>query len=267
MPWRWLPAVAERLKIVARGQGPELVLVHGWAMHSGIWGGLLDNLATSFRVNLVDLPGHGVNRHVPLSDNLQEVAGQILARVPEAVWIGWSLGGLVTLAAAIVRPPSVQKAILVGATPSFARRPRWDCGVDLTSCHAFSEAFASSPEATLEQFWLQCYGAASVGESLRLLGKSSVMDGLPGSPDLEAGLRLLYNSDLLAESGTCEVPALFLGGTRDRTVRPESFTRAADLMPAGEARLVRGAGHAPFITHREAFLDIIRGYLNGEKAA
>lgn len=259
--------MAEQLNAVTRGQGPELVLLHGWAMHSGIWGGLLEDLSRGFRVHLVDLPGHGFNRHVPLSGNLQDVAGQILARVPEAVWIGWSLGGLVTLAAAIQQPSSVQKAILVGATPSFTRRAHWECGVDAGSCRAFSEALEHSPEATLEHFWLQCYGAASVGESLRLLGKSSVMDDLPGSADLEAGLHLLYENDLLAESRTCEVPALFLGGTRDRTVKPESFSRAAAMMPAGEARLVRGTGHAPFITHRDEFLDIIRGYLNGEKAA
>jgi len=267
MPWRWRPAVAEPLKIVTRGQGPDLVLLHGWAMHSGIWGRLLHELSSDFRINLVDLPGHGVNRLVPLSVNLEDVAGQILGRVPEAVWIGWSLGGLVTLAAAILQPQKMRKAILVGATPSFARRSDWDCGVDAGSCQAFSDALDNHPEATMEQFWSQCYGAASVAESLRLLGKSSVMDDLPADEDLKAGLSLLYDSDLLAQSGECKVPALFLGGTRDRTIRPESFTRAAALMPAGQAHVMRGAGHVPFITHRDAFLDIICGYLNGEKAA
>jgi len=266
-PWRWRPAVAEPLKIVTLGQGPDLVLVHGWAMHSGIWGGLLDDLSSGYRINLVDLPGHGVNRHVPLSDNLREVAGQILERVPEAVWIGWSLGGLVTLAAALLQPQKVRKAILVGATPSFAKRPDWDCGVDIESCRAFSEALENDPAETAEQFWLQCFGAQAVVESLRLLGKSSVMDDLPAKEDLQAGLRMLYDNELLAASRTCKAPTLFLGGTRDRTILPESFTRAAALMPAGESCLLRGAGHAPFITHREAFLAIIRGYLNGEKAA
>ena len=51
--------MSESLKISSRGQGPELVLLHGWAMHSGIWGGVVDVLASEFRVNLVDLPGHG----------------------------------------------------------------------------------------------------------------------------------------------------------------------------------------------------------------
>ena len=73
--------MSENLKISTYGQGPDLVLLHGWAMHSGIWGGLVDVLATEYRVNLVDLPGHGINQHVPLSDDLNEVADLILSVV------------------------------------------------------------------------------------------------------------------------------------------------------------------------------------------
>ena len=96
-------------------------MLHGWAMHSGIWGGLVDLLAEQFRVHLVDLPGHGVNRHTPLSRNLNDVADLILSELPPAVWVGWSLGGLVTLAAALRQPGKVKKAMLVAATPCFSR--------------------------------------------------------------------------------------------------------------------------------------------------
>lgn len=261
------PAVAEKLKIVTSGEGPDLVLLHGWAMHSGIWSGLVDRLASEYRVSLVDLPGHGFNRHVALSDKLGEVADLILSRLPPAVWIGWSLGGLVTLAAALRQPRMVQKAVLVAATPSFSKRPGWDCGVDPAAQRAFSEGLDNDAGETLKQFWLQCFGAGQVDESMRLLGKSSLSDGLPAKSVLETGLRLLYGNDLTAELKTCEVPALFLGGTRDRTIWPDSFTRAAALMPNAQAHLVIGAGHVPFITHSDGFLDIIHGFVRGEKTA
>ena len=41
------------------GRGPPLVLLHGWAMHSGLWAPLLPRLAERYRVHPVDLPGHG----------------------------------------------------------------------------------------------------------------------------------------------------------------------------------------------------------------
>ena len=251
----------------ATGTGTPVVLVHGWGTHGGIWESIGDVLSAGHALCIPDLPGHGRSHQIE-APTLGAMVDTLATVAPaEAVWIGWSLGGLVTLAAAVLQPQKVQKAILVGATPNFSKRPHWKYGVDTASCQAFSEALENSPAETLEQFWLQCYGAASVEESLRLLGKSTVMDGLPADTDLKAGLRLLYDNDLLSELRNCNVPTLFLGGTRDRTVLPESFTYAAALMPSGEARLVRGAGHAPFITHRDEFLAIIRGYLNGENTA
>ena len=49
------------LHVEATGQGPPLVLLHGWAMHSEMWGPLLPRLARRFRVHAVDLPGHGLS--------------------------------------------------------------------------------------------------------------------------------------------------------------------------------------------------------------
>jgi pimeloyl-[acyl-carrier protein] methyl ester esterase len=256
--------MSEKLKITVRGQGPELVLLHGWAMHSGIWGGLVDVLAAGFRVHLVDLPGHGINRHIPLSRDLDELACMILSSVPQAIWMGWSLGGLVTLAAALAQPEKVQKAILVSATPSFSEQEDWDCGVSVSAQQAFSIGLESDFEETLNQFWLQCFGGTSINESLRLLSKSSITDNVPQKEVLQNGLHLLNDNNLLSDSGKCKIPTLFIGGTRDRTIRPESFPRAAAMMPVGSSSLIRAAGHAPFISHKEKFLNIIHGFLQGE---
>jgi pimeloyl-[acyl-carrier protein] methyl ester esterase len=41
------------------GQGKPIVLVHGWAMHTGIWREFAKQLANNYQVTCVDLPGHG----------------------------------------------------------------------------------------------------------------------------------------------------------------------------------------------------------------
>jgi len=235
-------------------------------MHSGIWGGVVDMLASEYRVNLVDLPGHGVNRNVPLPDNLDEVAGLILSELPPAVWIGWSLGGLVALAAALRKPQKVHKTILVAATPCFSKQVDWDLGVSAEARQAFTDGLQNDLEATLDQFCLQCFGAAWVGESLRRLGRSTVSDNLPARHVMHTGLQLLYSNNLLAGLNNCTVPMLFLGGTRDRTIRAESLEQAAAMLPAASSCLIRGASHAPFISHPDQFLDIIHRYLRGEQS-
>jgi len=257
--------MAEGLKIITRGQGPELVLVHGWAMHGGIWGRIVDELSSEFRVNLVDLPGHGVNHHVPLADDLGEVADIILAELPPAVWIGWSLGGLITLGAALRQPDKVQKAALVAATPCFSSQADWPFGVSVEAQQAFAAGLEFDFEETFTQFCVQTFGASWLDESLRRLGRSSVTDNVPAKNVMHTGLHLLYNNNLLAELGTCTVPTLFLGGTRDRTIKPESFAAAAAMMPAASSCLIPAAGHAPFVSHQDRFLAVIREFLEDDQ--
>ena len=50
------------LHVEIRGTGPDLVLLHGWALHGGMWGPWLDELGRRARLHLIDLPGHGRSR-------------------------------------------------------------------------------------------------------------------------------------------------------------------------------------------------------------
>ena len=62
------------MHIEAHGSGPDLVLIHGWAMHGGVFAGLLERLGARFRVHVVDLPGHGLARgdvHFDAEDSAQ----------------------------------------------------------------------------------------------------------------------------------------------------------------------------------------------------
>jgi pimeloyl-[acyl-carrier protein] methyl ester esterase len=259
--------MSEGFKIISRGRGPELVLVHGWAMHSGIWGGVIDALVTEFRVNLVDLPGHGINRHVALSRDLDAVATLILSELPTAAWLGWSLGGLVTLAAALKQPEKVEKLVLVGATPSFSRTENWEWGLGEAARQAFSDGLEQAFEQTVEHFALQTFGASHLQESLGRLGDLPLTENLPAKNTLHDGLHLLYSNNLLVDLKKCKMPTLFLGGTRDRTIRPKSFEQAASLMPDARVASIPGAGHAPFISHEEEFLQHIRGFLREDHSS
>ena len=57
------------LHVEVAGDGPPLVLLHGWAMHGGVFGALVDALRDRWTLHVVDLPGHGRSRDstVPLA--------------------------------------------------------------------------------------------------------------------------------------------------------------------------------------------------------
>jgi pimeloyl-ACP methyl ester carboxylesterase len=64
------------LHVESTGSGPPLIVLHGWAMHSGLWVPALPKLASRFRVHLVDLPGHG--RSPPIAPTtLAGIAGAV----------------------------------------------------------------------------------------------------------------------------------------------------------------------------------------------
>ncbi len=50
------------LHVEIRGDGPDVVLLHGWALHGGMWGPWVDELSRRARLHFIDLPGHGRSR-------------------------------------------------------------------------------------------------------------------------------------------------------------------------------------------------------------
>ena len=79
------------------GNGQDLVLLHGWGLHSPIWKEFAPTLAQHFRVTVIDLPGYGESKYDPkTAKSLPKLAEQLLEYAPpQAIWLGWSLGGLI----------------------------------------------------------------------------------------------------------------------------------------------------------------------------
>ncbi len=260
--------MSAKLKITAHGQGPELVLIHGWAMHSGIWRETIEALKVEFRVNLVDLPGHGINHDVPLGEDLCATAHLLLAELPAAGWIGWSLGGLITMAAALSRPERIHKMVLVAATPSFIRRDEWPCGMEATVLQAFTTGLGVDLADTQRRFLaLQTIGSDAAHATLQRLRATAFGDHPPAKSALQDGLRLLHSSNLVSRLPDCNVPALFLGGSEDKLVNSQALRLAAASMPCAAVQIINGAGHAPFLAQPKMFVESLHGFLDKEKAA
>ena len=116
----------------------------------------------------------------------------------------------------------------------------------------------------MKQFFVQTFGTNLVDESLARLGDFPLHENLPDKRTLLTGLQLLYTNNLLPVLNDCQKPVLFLGGSRDRTILPESFKQASSLMPDAQVNIINGAGHAPFISHEDVFLNIVRKFLQGD---
>lgn len=251
--------------VETRGAGPALVLVHGWAMHGGIFGGIVDALARVRTLHLVDLPGHGRSAERESRLDLVDCAARLVARVGTADWLGWSLGGLVALEAARCFPLRVRSLALVACNPRFVTAPGWDFGVAHEVFVQFGADLARDYRGTLERFVaLECHGSDCAREELRTLRAQLFERGEPAMRVLEDGLHILDESDFRPALPALAMPALWLAGARDRLVPWQAMAWAAGRMPRARFAKIAGGGHAPFIGHPDRVLAALLPFLAGD---
>jgi pimeloyl-[acyl-carrier protein] methyl ester esterase len=242
--------------IDARGSGPDLVLLHGWAMHGGIFAPLVDALAPHFRVHVVDLPGHGASRDEPRFD-LADSARRIAAATPRALWLGWSLGGLVALRAALDIPAQVRGLVLVAASPRFVTAADWPHGTGAQVFGEFAHELARDYRHAIERFLaLETLGSAHAQACLRELRRLVFERGDPQAAALRDGLAVLDRTDLRADLARLPCASLWIAGRRDRLVPPAALRWAALHAPLGRY-LEFNSGHAPFLEHAQAIADAL----------
>ncbi len=249
------------LHIEIVGDGPPLVLVHGWGLHGGVFAPLVDRLSDSFRMHLVDLPGHGYSRDDQTPLTLEAAVAEILARTPPAVWLAWSLGGLFALHAASVSP-QVRALALIAVTPRFVRGQDWQHAVEASVFEQFGKDLQQDYRGTLERFLaLDTIGSQHARAELRTLKEKLYARGEPSPRALQQGLTLLEQSDLRGSLPALSIPSLWISGHRDRLVSPSAMQAAAAVTSGSRYVDIAGGGHAPFLGHADQVADEVRDFM------
>lgn len=246
------------LHIDSDGQGADLVMLHGWGMHSDIWSDWAGLLGRHFRVHRLDLPGHGHSADAG-GASLDEWAEAAVASAPaDAWWLGWSLGGLVAMNVARLFSSRVRGLVLLSSTPKFVKAADWPCAVEAAVFEQFATQLAEDRERTLTRFLaLQVRGAEHSGESLRQLRAHLAMRPPARPRALENGLRLLQESDMRAALADIDTPVYCLFGERD-TLVPATL---AGRMTTGASKIIAGGGHAAFLSHPDACAQQVADWL------
>lgn len=240
-------------------QGPDLVFLHGWGLSGRIWEPLAARLKTDCRCHLVDLPGHGDS--AAGAAGLNNWVDAVVAAVGRpAIYVGWSLGGLVALGAARRHPDQVQGLVLVATLARFIRETGNDYGMKAKAIEATRAGLARDFSTTLSEFLMQQVlgepGAAKAVRSLR----NDLIDQPPALEGLERGLDILFEADFRAHLGDIGQPALAVAGARDRIAHPDGMATLAEIMPQCAFWRIERAAHAPFISHEKPFADRLRAF-------
>ncbi len=243
------------LHVEIRGTGPDLVLLHGWALHGGMWGPWLDELARRARLHLIDLPGHGRSPWPAGASTLRDLARAVSPHVPNgAAVLGWSLGGMVALELARSRPGDLAALVLIATTPCFLAREDWPAGMNPGVLDGFAAGLAGDYRRTLTNFLaLQTWGDENASQALRSLRAN--LDS-HGEPDPQA------LADLREALAAITVPTLVIAGEHDRITPVAAGRELASRLPSARFVEVPKAGHAPFLSHPETVRREIENFLS-----
>lgn len=269
------------MHVETSGSGAPLLLIHGWGMHGGMWGSVVEQLAEDHRVHVVDLPGHGwsgkreegggkgkpagspFTLH-PSPFSLESIVAQLATRYTEPLTVcGWSLGGQIALRWAQLEPRKIERLILVSSTPCFVRKEDWPCAMSAETLAEFAAALTANHAQTLRRFLaLQMRGSDRERELLTGLRAALFSRGEPDLSALQGGLAILRDTDQRAALQDIAKPALVIAGGRDTLTPLAASEYMADAMPNACLASIPGAAHAPFLSHPEQFIEHLKRFLH-----
>ena len=236
----------------------DIVFLHGWAMNSAVWQPCLQQLPDWIRPLAIDLPGHGDSVDInagTLDDYVEHVAQQIIHPV---ILLGWSLGGLVSLRLAQRYPEKVSALFQVATNPKFVQGGNWQTAIEASVFEQFAISLEKDRVKTIRRFLaLQVRGTDTSMQTVRELQAAIDERGLPDIEALLAGLKILSDTDLTEALQALDCPVSWLLGEKDVLV-PLELARALEQMPVDvDIQILAGAGHAPFISHPDAFVNAL----------
>ncbi len=229
-----------------RGQGPPLLLLHGFPLDRTLWNAQIEPLAQTHRVLAPDLRGHGESPPSGDDYSMEALADDLLNFLDERkcpgpfALAGHSMGGYIALALAARCPERISHLMLIA-----------------------TRAAADSPEAAANRLRLareaeQRNDITPVIEAFlpRLLGPTSQAN----SPNLIRDLRTMMNrTSLTAVVGclrgmadrpdrtpllkTLTMPSLVIAGAEDLIAPPTEGQSMSQALPHGQLTIIPDSGH------------------------
>ena len=233
--------------------GQPLVLLHGWGLSSRVWQDWLPSLSNDYRIYMIDLPGLGRSQ-VPTEQSYDldrvviTIAEQLAPRLEgAAIWLGWSLGGVIAAAVAQRYPALASGLVTVATNPCFVARPDWPEAMPLHTFESFSDSLQQNATKTLNRFaMLQGQGDPQARTLLKTL-KSVI------SVESEQPQRLAESLALLADDyrplfSVLVLPCLHLLAEQDALV---PVAVAQQPFWQANTQVLSDCGHVPFLTQPE----------------
>ena len=233
------------------GEGPVLLLSHGYSATGEMWRDQVEALKDRFRVVTWDMRGHGRSDYPdePAAYSEALTVGDMAAlldaaSVERAVLGGLSLGGYMSLAFNLAHPERVRALVVIDTGPGYRSdeaREGWNKNALRTAERYETEGLARLQRGTAEM-------------------RASSHRDASGLVRAARGMLTQRDAAVISSLPTIAVPSLVVVGANDAP-----FLAAADYMagkiPGAKKVIIPDAGHAANMDQPAAFNAAVRGFL------
>jgi 2-hydroxymuconate-semialdehyde hydrolase len=252
-----------RVRYVDEGQGPAVVLIHGFASSLETWDTVIPQLVENgHRVVALDLRGFGWTDRPPGDYSSEAQARLVLALMDQlgiarASIVGHSYGGGVTLRLALIAPERVDRIALYDAWAYDGQLPAF---FHVARADGVGEAMFATwyGERVEDRMALAFYDQRYV--TIELIDAVEAALRRPGTYAAAlAAVRAMHYETVEEQYRTIEHPALLLWGREDRVTPIEIGERLSRELPGARLVVYPGCGHFPMIEHaRQSTAELVR---------
>lgn len=235
----------------------NLILLHGWGCDSSIWNNILDDLAISANVIVLDLPGFGASSAPKTAFKVVDYVNIVSLFIQKlnlknVTMLGHSFGGRVAIKYASLFPEQVSRLILVAPA-----------GITINK-HCFKN-FCYKIVAKIGNiiFSLPMLNRYRDQARRKFYKQIDSVDYINSGILKETFLNVI-NEDLSPDASRVTAQTVIIYGVDDKDVELESVRRLCDLIKNSELKILENAGHFPWLGQKEKFIMLIKLILNFE---
>ncbi len=254
------------------GEGKPIIIAHGLFGMSDNWIPIAKHLSVKFKVYLLDLRNHGQSPHSEIhdyksiSDDINEFVD--FKKIPNAIFIGHSMGGKSVLQFANTYPEKVKQLIIVDISP---KEYRYN-SVFLNRANNHKELLEKMKQIDLNDFKnrneIRAYYIEYFQDEFTLqLIQKNIKRNNQSQFIWKVNVDVLYNSleDLKKEvrlrGEISYVKTLFVFGSNSPYFRSEDKVYIQTKLPFAKIESIQAAGHMLHITNEKEFIKILSSFV------
>ena len=250
--------ILQNIYFKSRGEGPAVILLHGFCESHAIFDGLIDALSQNYRVICPDLPGHGGTPWDQGMRSMDEAAFWLrdlmdALALEQVCLVGHSMGGYIAAAFATFFPERLNALGMLHTTAladtETRKRNRSKAiqFIEKNGVAPFLEVFVQSLFHTPQPEWIALMEEITAKTNPdAVLAFTQIMRDRPDRSEVIRGL---------------EIPVMYITGAKDALVSPERSAEELQHMPLAILKRMPEASHMGMFEAKDKVLDALNSLM------